>query len=67
LETTDLGAASPAALALGWHTLEALAARHIASWFDPAMSEAQQATLRAGWRKAVSRASHWENGEGEET
>lgn len=62
METTALGAAALAALALGWHTLESLAARPAAKRFEPDMPAIQRASLLAGWRKAVSRAMRWEDG-----
>ncbi len=60
-ETTALGAAYLAGLAVGyWKDAKDLA-RH---WqaertFEPAMSRDQAATLTAGWRKAVERAKGW--------
>ena len=60
IETTALGAASLAALALGWQTPETLAGRTAASVFTPSMPETQRNALLAGWRKAVSRAARWE-------
>ncbi len=62
METTALGVAALAALALGWHTRESLAARPAAKVFAPSMREEQRLQLLAGWRKAVSRAAHWEDG-----
>jgi glycerol kinase len=60
METTALGAAALAAIALGWQTQESLAARPAERSFAPSMGEAQQQQLLAGWRKAVSRAARWE-------
>jgi glycerol kinase len=60
METTALGAAALAALALGWQTQESLAARPAERSFAPSMGEAQRQQLLAGWRKAVSRAARWE-------
>jgi glycerol kinase len=60
METTVLGAAALAALALGWQTQESLAARPAERSFAPSMGEAQRQQLLAGWRKAVSRAARWE-------
>ena len=61
METTALGAAALAALALGWHTQESLATRPAEKSFAPLMPEEQRQRLRAGWRKAVSRAASWED------
>ena len=57
LETTALGAAFLAGLALGiWPSLEALARTwSTAAVFAPAMVPAQRARLIAGWRQAVAR------------
>jgi glycerol kinase len=60
METTALGAAALAALALGWHTPASLAARPAETCFAPAMEDARRQKLLAGWRKAVSRAARWE-------
>ncbi len=60
MESTALGAAALAALALGWHTLESLTARPPARIFAPAMPAARRDALLAGWRKAVARAARWE-------
>jgi glycerol kinase len=59
METTALGAAALAALALGWQTPERLTARPAAKHYLPAMADAQRQHLLAGWRKALSRAAHW--------
>ena len=59
MESTALGAAALAALALGWHTPQSLAQRPPAQVFAPAMSDDRRRTLLAGWRKAVARAAHW--------
>jgi glycerol kinase len=57
LETTALGAAFLAGLAVGlWPSLESLAAsRTTAAPFSPAMNPARRATLIAGWRQALAR------------
>ena len=60
METTSLGAAALAALALGWQTPSSLAARPAEKTFVPAMSAAKRQTLLAIWRKAVARAARWE-------
>ena len=59
MESTALGAAALAALALGWHTLDSLASRPPARVFSPAMDSDRRRHLLAGWRKAVTRAAQW--------
>lgn len=61
METTALGAAALAALALGWQSRDRLAARPAARTFAPAMDDAVRQRLLAGWRKAVARAARWED------
>ena len=61
MESTALGAAALAALALGWQTPARLAARPPEKTFAPAMPAENRARLLAGWRKAISRAAHWED------
>jgi len=61
LETTALGAAYLAGLAVGYWTDASDVA---ANWqvdrrFEPAMSRDQASSLQAGWSKAVERAKHW--------
>ena len=63
METTASGAAALAALALGWHTLESLGTRPAEARFTPSMPSTQRQRLLAGWRKAVARASGWEDAE----
>jgi glycerol kinase len=64
-ETTALGAAYLAGLATGfWSDRDELAAH----WredarFEPAMDEARRRTLLDGWRKAVGRATAWQEAE----
>jgi glycerol kinase len=60
METTALGAAALAALALGWQSPETLAARPTEKSFTPAMPEENRNVRLAAWRKAVSRAARWE-------
>ena len=60
METTALGAAALAALALGWQTPARLAAAPAEKTFLPAMSAEKRQTLLAAWRKAVARAARWE-------
>ncbi len=59
MESTARGAAALAALALGWHTPQSLAAHPAERTFAPAMPAARRAALLAGWRKAVARAADW--------
>jgi glycerol kinase len=61
LETTALGAAALAGLAVGfWKDAAAFrTAGRIDRRFEPAMSRDEAASLRAGWEKAVSRAKGW--------
>jgi glycerol kinase len=61
LETTALGAAYLAGLAVGtWKNAEKIRANwRVARRFEPAMSRDRAAQLRAGWEKAVSRAKGW--------
>jgi glycerol kinase len=65
METTALGAAALAALALGWQRPESVAARSVEKSFSPSMDEAQRQRLLAGWRKALSRAARWVGGDEE--
>jgi len=61
LETTALGAAYLAGLAVGyWHNDAEIAANwRIDRRFEPAMPRHRVAELRAGWNKAVTRAKGW--------
>ncbi len=61
LETTALGAAYLAGLAVGyWKDAEEIRANwRVARRFDPAMSRERAAELRAAWEKAVARAKGW--------
>jgi len=59
MESTALGAAALAALHLGWHTLDSLAARPPARVFTPSMDAARRDECLAGWQKAVARAARW--------
>jgi glycerol kinase len=61
LETTALGAAYLAGLAVGYwkDAAEVRANRRVARFFEPSMSRDRAAALRAGWEKAVSRAKEW--------
>ena len=60
-ETTALGAAYLAGLAVGfWKSTDALAAQwQLDRRFEPAMSAARRAALKAGWAKAVKRSRAW--------
>jgi glycerol kinase len=60
-ETTALGAAYLAGLAVGyWESQEAIARNWIADRrFDPAMEVTRREELFAEWRRAVSRAAGW--------
>ena len=60
-ETTALGAAYLAGLAVGfWRNTDALAAQwQLDRRFEPAMSAARRAALKAGWIKAVKRSRAW--------
>jgi len=60
-ETTALGAAYLAGLAVGfWKNTDALAAQwQLDRRFEPAMSAALRAALKAGWTKAVKRSRAW--------
>jgi glycerol kinase len=61
LETTALGAAYLAGLAVGfWKDAGEIHANwRVARRFEPAMSRERTAELRAAWEKAVSRAKDW--------
>jgi glycerol kinase len=61
LETTALGAAYLAGLAVGyWKDAEEIRANwRVERRFEPTMSRDRAAVLRAGWEKAVSRAKEW--------
>jgi glycerol kinase len=62
IETTALGAAYLAGLAVGfWKNTEELSAEWAEDRrFTPAMQEDDRARLSAGWKKAVARAAKWE-------
>ncbi len=61
LETTALGAAYAAGLAVGfWQGLDDLRANWaVAETWMPALDAGRRATLQAGWRKAVERSFGW--------
>jgi glycerol kinase len=60
-ETTALGAAYLAGLALGfWETREEIAAQwQVERRFEPQMGADQRASLMAHWSRAVERSRHW--------
>ena len=60
-ETTALGAAYAAGLAVGyWSNLDDLRRNwQVDRTWQPAMDDATRATLYRGWKKAVGRAMHW--------
>jgi glycerol kinase len=62
-ETTALGAAYAAGLAVGfWSNLDELRANwQVDRTWDPGWSEEQRATGRAKWKKAVERTREWED------
>ncbi|QGU94033.1 glycerol kinase GlpK [Clostridium bovifaecis] len=62
IETTALGAAYLAGLAVGyWKDKEDIAVNcKISRTFEPNMDEARRAELVKGWHKAVGRAQNWE-------
>jgi glycerol kinase len=59
-ETTALGAAALAGLAVGfWSAGEVAALAGVDRVFEPRMSEDERATRRARWEQAVERARDW--------
>ena len=60
-ETTALGAAYAAGLAVGyWANLDDLRRNwQVGNTWEPDMDEAARAALYRGWRKAVERSMHW--------
>jgi glycerol kinase len=64
LETTALGAAYLAGLAVGyWESTDEIAANwRVDRRFEPRMAAARAAELRSGWEKAVGRARDWASG-----
>ena len=61
LETTALGAALLAGLAVGMYSdlKETAAGWHVADTFEPHMEEALRQEKIHGWRRAVDAALHW--------
>jgi len=63
VETTALGAAALAGLALGvWPRLEEFVQTRRFRAFEPRSTEAQRRSWLAGWRRAVDAALHWARG-----
>jgi glycerol kinase len=59
-ETTALGAAGLAGLALGvWNTSDEFLAGRRFTRFEPRMNATQRETLLAGWRRSVGAALAW--------
>lgn len=64
IETTALGAAYLAGLAVGfWSKDELLEKWHLDQAFDPDMSQEERTRIYAGWQKAVKRTMGWEKEE----
>jgi glycerol kinase len=63
-ETTALGAAYFAGLAVGYWKSEEELVQHwqVEKRFEPAMSQEQRSALLAQWRRAIERAKAWEEG-----
>ncbi|QZY53673.1 glycerol kinase GlpK [Crassaminicella profunda] len=68
IETTALGAAYLAGLAVGfWESKEEIAKKwNIDKTFNPEMDELEKEKLYAGWKKAVNRSLKWEAAEEKE-
>ena len=65
VETTALGAAALAGLALGvWGSLEDFVATRRHTVFEPRSSAAEREELLRGWRRAVETALYWARGQG---
>ena len=61
IETTALGAALLAGLAVGFWTMdEIIEQREIERTFNPLMKEEKREKLYAGWQKAVEKAMNWQ-------
>jgi glycerol kinase len=64
IETTALGAAYLAGLAVKfWHKDELAAKWQLDAHFEPSMSAAERNKLYRGWQKAVKRTMGWEKEE----
>jgi glycerol kinase len=60
VETTALGAAALAGLALGvWPSLDGFVATNTYRVFTPRASADERTALRAGWQRAVDTALSW--------
>lgn len=60
VETTALGAAALAGLALGvWSTIEEFIGSRDTTIFEPRSTPAQRAAMLKGWRRSVRAALHW--------
>ncbi len=60
VETTALGAAGLAGIALGvWPTLDDFLGPRRLTRFEPRMAESERARLRAGWKRAIEATLHW--------
>jgi glycerol kinase len=65
VETTALGAAALAGLALGvWPSLEAFTATRRMTVFEPRMGSSEREERLAAWRRAVETALYWAKGGG---
>jgi glycerol kinase len=61
IETTALGAAYLAGLAVGFWTMDTITDKwQLDQAFEPEMDEAEQERLYKGWQKAVKRTMDWE-------
>ncbi len=61
IETTALGAAYLAGIAVGFWTLDEITTNwHLGADFSPAMKAEQREALYSGWKKAVQRTMGWE-------
>jgi glycerol kinase len=62
IETTALGAAYLAGLAVGFYKKDKLADNeHISACFEPKMKQEKRDKLLKGWKKAVERTKDWED------
>ena len=62
IETTALGAAYLAGLAVGfWKKSEISESWQLNKTFEPNMDESERNSLYSGWKKAVKRTMGWEN------
>lgn len=67
IETTALGAAYLAGLAVGFYNKEDIVkGRNIEARFSPKMKEDKKKSLLKGWKKAVRRAMEWEREDAED-